>query len=109
MRYGPCVTQRCKFGIFDRRVLLPLEQLVSSVQAETGEQVSLDDLRRMADAGLNPTRRRRGATLRPVSGWSLTSTRTTGYSATELRDIVEHEDATIDEFSDYGSARVHRR
>src|SRR5215469_10760024 len=39
------------FGLFDKRLLLPLEQLPDAVEKETGEAVTASDLERFAAAG----------------------------------------------------------
>lgn len=92
------------FGIFDKRMLLPLEQLVDAVQTETGEVTTCAFLEAKAKAGwfplLNgpgPEEGNLGAPLYAPSriGFLLGLERE-GYSPEELRIIAEMEEWCID-------------
>lgn len=43
-----------QFCLFDKRVLLPVDMLASAVKKETGEEVDVDELRRLAGQGWFP-------------------------------------------------------
>ncbi len=93
-----------QFRIFDRKVLLPLEQLPQAVTAESGEKISVQEIREKALAGWFP--------LRNGAGWEggeegaplyvpsriglLLRLEKEGYGADELRLIAETEEWTIE-------------
>lgn len=86
-----------QFAILDRRVLLPLDQLISSVKAEAGETVTIEDLRKMGDDGLIPLTDEGAPLYVPSRVGLLLELERGGYSAAEVRDIADSEEATIDE------------
>ena len=86
-----------QFAIFDRRVMLPLDQLVSSVQAEAGETVTIGDLRTLGNDGLIPLTDEGAPLYVPSRVGLLLELAREGYSSSEVRDIAESEEATIDE------------
>lgn len=86
-----------QFGIFDRRVLLPMDQLISSVRAETGEVVSAEDLRKTANDGLIPLSDAGAPLYVPSRVGFLVQLERQGYNTAELRDIADDEETLITE------------
>lgn len=92
------------FALFDKRVLLPLEQLPHAVEAETAERTTPRDLERMATLGWFPLLTRegsdgeRGAPLYAPSriGQFLKLARE-GYADAELAAFASYEETMIDE------------
>src|SRR5689334_19539416 len=93
------------FGIFDRRALLPVEQIASAVEAETGAKVSESDLREFIVNGWyaplplpwDPSTR--GVPLFiPSRIGLLLDLQARGYSTHELRSFAAWEDYWIDNF-----------
>jgi hypothetical protein len=91
------------WGLFDKRVLLPLEQLPDAVQGETGEAVSTSDLERHAAAGwFEPLRREPpddgvGIPLYIPSRIGLyVKLAREGHTATELRAYAVFEEWFVD-------------
>lgn len=92
------------FSLFDKRVLLPLCQLIEAVHSETGQPISERTLREKAAAGWYP--------LLSGAGWDgteegapgyvpprigiLMKLERDGYSPAELREIAGLEEWTID-------------
>jgi hypothetical protein len=95
------------FGIFDRRCLLPINQLAFAVKAESGHEVSESDLHRFtADGWYAPLPFRQdddpsdcGVPLFiPSRIGLLLELRERGYGASELRSFAAWEDFWIDNF-----------
>jgi hypothetical protein len=91
------------FGLFDKRMLLPLEQLPDAVQKETGEQVTVDELVDYAAAGLFPLLElqdgsgRTGAPLYiPSRIGMFVAFKRQGYSPDELREVAHSEEMLVD-------------
>jgi hypothetical protein len=92
-----------QMALFDRRVRMPLEWLVESIRAESGEDVSVEDLRRFAADGWFPLADAVGGNREP-GVYLYTPSRVglylqlqrQGYAAEELRDFAEREEWLID-------------
>lgn len=92
------------FGLFDKRVLLPLGQLVESVKRETGETATVEVLRAKAEAGwftlLEMPGLETGEVGAPLYAPSriglLLKFEREGYSPEELRIIAEMEEWSVD-------------
>jgi len=91
------------FGIFDKRSLLPFEQLSDAVESETGERVAQDDLERLATVGWFPLLEREGAPGErgsplyvPTRIGLLTKLRRDGYADSEIAAFASYEEAIID-------------
>jgi len=91
------------FGLFDKRVLLPLERLPDSVKAETGETLTEDGILEKAAAGWFPLLDMEGP--EETLGWPLyvpsrigllLKLEREGYRPEELRLIAELEEWAID-------------
>src|SRR5438093_1102117 len=92
-----------RFGLFDRRVLLPLDQLLRAVNGDRAAQLTLEDLKGKADAGwfpllpMNHDLHDVGAPLYVDERIRLLlELQSRGYTADELRTVVEYEEAMID-------------
>jgi hypothetical protein len=95
------------FGIFDRRILLPVEQVAMAVEAETGAKVSESNLHEFAADGWyaplplpwDPSAR--GVPLFiPSRIGLLLDLQARGYGRHELRSFAAWEDYWIDNFGD---------
>ena len=93
-----------KFGVFDKRVLLSLEQVAQDVSQAIGKTITTEDLIDMAARGWIPLlnhgddqEAELGAPLYASSRLEfLIALERDGYSAEELRVIAEFEEQTID-------------
>ena len=91
------------FAIFDKRSLLPFEQLGDAIERETGERVSQPDLERFAAAGWFPLLDRedapgeRGAPLYvPTRIGLFVRLHREGYSDSEIAAFGSYEESNIE-------------
>lgn len=92
-----------QMALFDRRVRMPLEWLVESVRTESGQHVTIDDLRRFAADGWFPLVNATDGSEEP-GVYLYTPSRVglylvlqgQGYTAEELRDLAEREEWQIE-------------
>ncbi len=89
--------------VFDKRALLPLEQVPGAVQSETGEAVTVDELRELAVIGWFPllalpdSEHGLGAPFYAFSRAGLfLKLRREGFTDSELRVYAEYEESMID-------------
>src|SRR5215813_511959 len=92
------------FGLFDRRVLLPWEQMADRFYLMTGQNLTLEDLTSLRDRGwiplLNDTANPEGGIGIPMYADSrmelLRELERNGYSASELQSIAKWKEDAID-------------
>ena len=81
-KLGTCIDEMGEagfhYGLFDKRVLFPIEQVSNEVHKETGEQVSLKDVEDMGTRDWLPIivdprggHATRGSHVRPIKNWSV--------------------------------------
>src|SRR5437016_5304511 len=103
-RRRSCSESRCCIALFDKRVLMPLDQLSECVASETGHSIAEEKLNNWRDAGLFPVLPRDddptdpGFPLYvPSRVGVLLDLERAGWTPAELRRVAQIEEWTIDE------------